>query len=183
MKLLVILGSGAVGKMTVGQELAKITDLRLFHNHMSIELVLDVFGSINGSAITKIREAVFEEFVKTDHYGLIFTYMLAFDVQSDWDYLNHLVDIFKKKNAEIYYAELVASQEVRLQRNATENRLLHKASKRDVEASNRRLINEDSKYRLVSNDGEMSCENYIKIDNSHLAPDVVARMIKERFNL
>ena len=34
MKLVLIIGSGAVGKMTVGQELMKITDLRLFHNHM-----------------------------------------------------------------------------------------------------------------------------------------------------
>ncbi len=33
MKLVFILGNAAVGKMTVGQELMKITDLRLFHNH------------------------------------------------------------------------------------------------------------------------------------------------------
>ncbi len=37
MKLLIIAGDCAVGKMTVGQELAKISDLRLFHNHMMIE--------------------------------------------------------------------------------------------------------------------------------------------------
>ena len=37
MKLVFIIGSGAVGKMTVGQELMKITDFRLFHNHMMIE--------------------------------------------------------------------------------------------------------------------------------------------------
>ena len=40
MKLVLIIGSGAVGKMTVGQELMKITDLRLFHNHMMIEPVI-----------------------------------------------------------------------------------------------------------------------------------------------
>ena len=39
MKLVLIIGAGAVGKMTVGQELMKITDLRLFHNHMMIEPV------------------------------------------------------------------------------------------------------------------------------------------------
>lgn len=37
MKLVFIFGSGAVGKMTVGQELMKLTGLRLFHNHMAIE--------------------------------------------------------------------------------------------------------------------------------------------------
>ena len=34
MKLVLIVSDGAVGKMTVGQELMKITDLRLFHNHI-----------------------------------------------------------------------------------------------------------------------------------------------------
>ncbi len=33
MKLLFLIGNGAVGKMTVGQELMKLTGLRLFHNH------------------------------------------------------------------------------------------------------------------------------------------------------
>lgn len=32
MDLVILIGSGAVGKMTVGQELMKITDFRLFHN-------------------------------------------------------------------------------------------------------------------------------------------------------
>ena len=44
MKLVLIIGSGAVGKMTVGQELMKITDLRLFHNHMMIEPVIEIFN-------------------------------------------------------------------------------------------------------------------------------------------
>jgi guanylate kinase len=36
MKLMILFGDAAVGKMTVGQELMKITDFRLYHNHMSI---------------------------------------------------------------------------------------------------------------------------------------------------
>ena len=43
MKFVVIFGPPAVGKMTVGQELAKLTGLKLFHNHMTIELVLNFF--------------------------------------------------------------------------------------------------------------------------------------------
>ncbi|MED3553043.1 hypothetical protein P4449_21750 [Cytobacillus praedii] len=38
MKFVLIFGPQAVGKMTVGQELEKITELKLFHNHMTIEL-------------------------------------------------------------------------------------------------------------------------------------------------
>ena len=44
MKLLALFGNAAVGKMTVGQELMKITDFRLFHNHLAIEPVIEVFG-------------------------------------------------------------------------------------------------------------------------------------------
>jgi shikimate kinase len=47
MKLVFIFGNSAVGKMTVGQELAKITELKLFRNHMTIEPVLEIFGDFN----------------------------------------------------------------------------------------------------------------------------------------
>ena len=43
MKFVIIFGPLAVGKMTVGQELEKITGLELFHNNMTIELVLPFF--------------------------------------------------------------------------------------------------------------------------------------------
>ena len=95
----------------------------------------------------------------------------------------HIVDIFEKVGADIYYVELVAPQEIRLQRNMTENRLENKPSKRDIESSNQRIINDDNKYRLVSYDEEFTFENYIKIDNTNLPPDTVAQMIKQRFSL
>ena len=79
--------------------------------------------------------------------------------------------------------ELVAPQEIRLQRNETPNRLAHKASKRDLASSRERVIAMDEKFRLESNPGEIPFENYMRIDNSNLEPDVVAAMIKERFAL
>lgn len=182
MKLLLLFGDAAVGKMTVGQELCKITDFRLFHNHMSIEPVLEVFGEFNGTVIRKFRETVFEEFAKTDKYGLIFTFMWAFDCKEDWEYTAKIVDIFKEYNAEVYYVELFAPQEVRLKRNATENRLKNKPSKRDIEFSNRLLIYDDNNHRMVSNDGEIPFENYIKIDNTDLSAEETARIIKDRFD-
>ena len=183
MDLIVILGSGAVGKMTVGQALMKITDFRLFHNHMMIEPVLEIFGSFQGQLVTKLREEIFEEFMKTDYQGLIFTYMMGFDFASEWDYLKSLSDKFEATGGTVYYVELVADQEERLKRNKSENRLKNKASKRDLALSDERLKYEDEHYRLVSRDGEVPFENYIKIDNTHLEPDKVAAMIKERFHL
>lgn len=183
MKLLILFGDGAVGKMTVGQELMKFTGLRLFHNHMIIEPVLEVFGDFKGTVIARIREVIFEEFAASSEYGMIFTYMWAFDQQSDWDYIEHVKEIFKPFDTEFYYVELVASQEIRLQRNATENRLKHKASKRDLKSSNQRIIDANQHYRLISNEGEIPFENYIKIDNSNLSPEETAQIIIKQFQL
>lgn len=84
--------------MTVGQELMKITDLRLFHNHMTIEPVLEIFGEYNEPIITNLREMIFNEFAKSDNYGMIFTFMWAFNYQADWNYVEHVKAIFKPYN-------------------------------------------------------------------------------------
>lgn len=183
MKLVFIFGNGAVGKMTVGQELMKITDLRLFHNHMTIEPVLEIFGEFNAAAITKLRKVIFEEFSKSNKYGMIFTFMWALDMKEDWDYVDGVRKIFESYNTKFYYVELVASKEVRLARNITENRLKHKSSKRDIKASNRRLFIDDEKHRFESYEGEIPYDNYIKIDNTYLSAEEVANIIKDKFNL
>lgn len=181
MKLLILIGNTAVGKMTVGQELTKITDFRLFHNHMTIEPVIEIFGNYERKVVGRLRDVIFEEFAASDHYGLIFTYMWAFDCQSDWDYVEHVKSVFGLPDEDIYYVELIAPQEVRLQRNATENRLRNKASKRDIETSNRRLIHDDTHYRCVSDPGEIPFPNYLRIENSHLSPKDTAMIIKNHF--
>lgn len=183
MKLVYIIGNTAVGKMTVGQELMKLTGLRLFHNHMTIEPVIEVFGYRDSKTVHRLREVIFEEFAQSDNEGLIFTFVWAFDRQEDWDYVAHVTGIFEKHGAQVYYAELVAPQEVRLQRNETENRLKHKASKRDLEKSRQRLLNDDRKYRLESLEGEIPFENYIRIDNSDLLPLDAAILIRDKFHL
>ena len=177
MKLVIILGAQAVGKMSVGQELVKTTKLRLFTNHVMFELVKEHFGELFGNVTERLKDVIFEEYSKSDNYGLIYTACLSFAHQKDWDNLSHITDIFKEVNAEIYYVELVASQEIRLQRNKTENRLNNKPSKRDIEKSNKNLIDADKIGRFVSNDGEVTFENYIKIDNTHLEPLKVAQII------
>ena len=169
--------------MTVGQELMKQTGLRLFHNHMTIEPVIAVFGYYNGKVVNEIREAIFREFAASDQPGMIFTYMWAFDRREDWDYIEHVKEIFAPYGTTFYYVELVAPQEVRLARNATENRILNKPSKADVEASNERLRREDADYRLVSCEGEIPYANYLRIDNSALSAEDTAALILKTFGL
>ena len=169
--------------MTVGQELTKITDLHLFHNHMTIEPVIEIFGYLERKAVNRLRDVIFEEFAASDLYGLIFTYMWAFDQQDDWGYVEHVKSIFKLSDEDIYYVELIAPQEVRLRRNATENRLLNKPSKRDLDTSNQRLLHDDANYRCVSYPGEIPFRNYLRLENENISPQEAAKIIKNHFNI
>jgi len=181
MRLLILCGAQAVGKMTVGQELAKLTPLKLFHNHMTIEPVLELFGYFHGPAVDRLRQVVFEEFAGTDNYGMIFTYVWAFSEQADWDYVANLRRIFEDAGGTVDIVELISPQEVRLQRNRTENRLREKPSKRDVAVSEGFIFHAEEKYRCVSEPGEVPYANYLRLDNSRLSPREAAEAIVRHF--
>ncbi|EJS68788.1 AAA family ATPase [Bacillus cereus] len=186
MKFIIIFGPQAVGKMTVGQELAKLTDLKLFHNHMTIDLVSPILGYSTNEAkrlVSLFRNEIFEEVSKSNLYGMIFTYVWAFDLQSDWEYINHTVRIFESKGGTVYFVELEADLDERLERNKSPHRLEHKPKKRDIEWSEKNLIETMEKHRLNSLHGEIKREEYIKINNTHLSAKEVAIMIKDKFRL
>lgn len=185
MKFVLIFGPQAVGKMTVGQELEKITDLKLFHNHMTIELLEPFFGFSKEMwrLANQFRKEIFEAVAKSDLEGLIFTYVWALDRQEDWDYIESVFEIFESKGATVYLVELEADFKERLERNKSPNRLEHKPTKRNIMASEGDLISTMEKYRLNSLKGEMKREHYIKINNTELSPVEVADMIKGNFQL
>jgi len=186
MKLVVIFGPHAVGKMTVGQTLCSMTKLKLFHNHMTIEPVCDLFENDpaeRGRLTNLFREEIFRSFSRSGEYGMVFTYMWAFDAPADWDYMRHVEEIFTDAGAEVYYVELEADEAVRRDRNKTENRLINKPSKRNLERSETLFTMLEKKYRLNSLPGELEKENYILIDNTSLSPEETAAIIRDRFAL
>ncbi|CAM3762207.1 AAA family ATPase [Cohnella lubricantis] len=171
--------------MTVGHELSKMTDLKLFHNHMSIELFHPFFGfgSETWRLANLLRRELFESFANSNQYGLIFTYVWGFDLQEDWDFVNQTCDIFESKGAEIYFVELEADIDERLQRNKTPFRLDQKPTKRNVEQSEKDLLKTMERHRLNSTPGEISRENYLRINNTNLSAEEVARLIRDEFML
>ena len=186
MKFIIITGPQAVGKMTVGQELVKITNLKLLHNHMTIELLTNIFDYSRDSfkkLNEKFREEIFKEFAKSNEEGLIFTTTWDFNDKEEWNRINRYIQIFKENKAQIYIVELEADLEERLKRNKTENRLKNKASKRNLEWSEKDLLKSVEKYRFNSKENEIKEKNYLKINNTNLDADVVAKMIKEKFKL
>lgn len=186
MKFVLVFGPQAVGKMTVGQELAKITDLKLFHNHMTIDLVSHFFdfGTKEGKRLVSLfRQEIFEEVSKSSLDGMIFTYVWALDMQEDWDYVNRVSQLFESRGGTVYFVELEADLEERLERNKTPNRLEHKPKKRDIEWSENDLKRTMEKHRLNSIEGEIKYSNYIKINNTNLSAEEVAKIIKGKFQL
>lgn len=185
MDFVIIIGPPAVGKMTVGYELQQLTGLRLFHNHMTIDLVMNFFewGSPQFKLVSEFRRRIFEEVAGSDLPGLIFTYVWAFDHPSDRTFIDECCDIFRPRGARIHFVELVAPLAVRLERNQTEFRLQHKPPKRDVERSEQMLRQNEERYRLNSAGDFPYPESHLRIDNTDLLAAEAARMIAEHFAL
>ena len=185
MKFVLIFGPQAVGKMTVGQELQKKTDLKLFHNHMTIELLEPFFGfSTEMWKLSDLfRREIFKAVSESKQEGLIFTYVWAFDQQGDWDYIDSICELFESKGATIYFVELASEIEERLERNKSSHRLEHKPTKRNVDLSEKELKATMKIHRLNSLEGEIKREHYIKLTNTTLSAEETAEIIKGRFNL
>ncbi len=185
MKFVLIFGPQAVGKMTVGQELAKRTELKLFHNHMTLEMLSPIFGfgPETWRLSTLFRFEIFKAVADSDLEGMIFTFVWAFNEQEDWDFVESICRIFEEKGGDLYFVELEANLDSRLERNKTPNRLEHKPSKRNIEWSDNELKTSMNKYRLNSLEGEIDKKNYIKINNTDKSAIEVAKIIMEKFKL
>jgi len=187
-KFVLIMGPQAVGKMTVGQALAKITGLRLFHNHETIELVrakLSLDKAEGWALVKELRWSVFRHFARSGQEGMIYTGVWAFDEPEDREYYESIFALWREEcpEVEIYIAELEADLETRLARNRTENRLLHKPSKRDFEWSDNDVRESTAKHRLSSLPGEITEANYLRLDNTHMSAEEAAGAIAEWFGL
>ena len=80
--------------------------------------------------------------------GLIFTIVLDLDFEEDKEYIKEIEEIFEKEGGEMKYVELKSSVEERLKRNKQTDRLIEKPSKRDIEFSERSLLNFEENYRM-----------------------------------
>lgn len=184
MNFILITGPPAVGKLTVGNALAKRLGYKIFSNHDSIELALKFyyFGEKGFKEINEgIRNLIWQATAKHKELeGMIFTFVWAFDSQPDWDYVEKIKSYYKNEGWTIHIVELYADLDTRLSRNVMPDRLEAKASKRDLENSKKNLIETDEKYVVSSGGTMIEDENYIFIDNTSLSPEkVVDKIISE----
>lgn len=109
MKLIFLHGLPGVGKLTVGRELAKFTGFRLFHNHLTVDLVASVF-EFGSPPFVELREKiwldVFSEAV-TNLDGLIFTF--AFDRTVRSGFIEKTQEVIESSGGAVLFVELKCS--------------------------------------------------------------------------
>jgi len=183
--LIVVSGPQAVGKMVVAESLRDKLKYNLMINHDSIEISDKIFGFATPAQKEFnmfFREKVFELAVKYN-VDLIFTYVTAFEMQEERDYLTGLHDLFTGSGGSFWFVELSADLETRLARNETTYRMERKASKKDVEWSRTNLLKDAKNHKLNSEEGEVWFSNHLKIDNTNLSPEQVADKVIETFGI
>lgn len=182
MNLIIVFGPPAVGKMSVGQELSKLTGYPLLHNHMTVDLVRQFFDFGTPQydrLVPAFRQMLVAEVAASDLPGLIFTFVWDLDLDGDKQFVDGLRDVVAAHGGTTYYVELEASLEERIVRNRTENRLRHKRIEPVGAEAFLRLA--EGTHRMNSNGDFPYPEQYLKIDNTCTKVQEAAREIVATF--
>lgn len=173
MNLLFLYGKPATGKLTVARELAALTGYRLFHNHMTVDLLLPVF-EFGSRPFVDLRERiwlmVFEAAVKQREHGLIFTFAPETTVQPD--FVSRTVDMVATAGSRVRFVELVCAMDEVYRRIDNQSRRQHgKLTSHEV-------------YEKLESQGVFATSHMpkpeVRIDTGRLQPAAAAaQIIKE----
>ena len=179
-----IIGAPASGKMTIGQELSKLTGATLFFNHQPIDFALEIYQDFTEEMWEFVRSVNFS-FLGTsarNHRSVILTDVIDFSNQYRLMYLKQIQDLLDNFHQEILFVELETSLEERLRRNRTENRLKHKPLKRHIEISEREILETAETLQLNSQHQPNELHHYLKINNTNLSAEEAAKQIQDKMN-
>ena len=177
-----IIGAPAAGKMTIGQELSKLTGATLFFNHQPIDFALEIYQDFTEEMWEFVR-GIYFSFLGTSarhHRSVILTGVIDFSNQYNLMYLKEIQNLLDDYHQEILFVELKTSLEERLRRNRTENRLKYKPLKRNFEVSEREILETYKTDQLNSQKQPSGLHHYLKIDNTNLSAEEVAKQIQEK---
>src|SRR5258707_14914397 len=111
MKLVFLYGAPAVGKLTVARELAALTGFRLFHNHLTVDLVTSLFPFGSESFILlreQIWQAAFAEAARS-RVSLIFTFNPERSVRER--FVPDTLDTVESAGGRVVFVELTCAAE------------------------------------------------------------------------
>ena len=175
MKLIIIYGPPAAGKLTVATDLAEKTGYKLFHNHLSIDCVKPVFDFGTPPflrMIELIRYGMIAEAARED-VSLIHTFVYAFG--EDDEHFARLIASCEDNGGEVHLVLLTCSDEVLRQRIGSESRV--RIGKLTSPESIDRLRD---RYELHS---PYPDRESLVIETDEVPPVDAARMIVEHFGL
>ena len=179
-----IIGAPASGKMTIGQELSKLTGATLFFNHQPIDFALEIYQDFTEEMWEFVRGITFSFLGASarNQRSVILTDVIDFSNQYQLMYLKQIQDLLDNFHQEILFVELETSLEERLRRNRTENRLKHKPLKRHIEVSEREILETAETLQLNSQHQLNELHHYFKINNTNLSAEEVAKQIQDKMN-
>jgi hypothetical protein len=107
MKLIFLHGMPGVGKLTVGTELARLTGYKLFHNHLTVDLVSSLF-EFGSQPFVELRERIwldtFAQASAAELEGLIFTF--AFEKTVPDGFVARVVKSVETDGGEVIFVRL-----------------------------------------------------------------------------
>ena len=179
--LVCLIGAPAVGKMTVGQELCFLTGFQLFHGHVIAD-VLSPYFQFGTPPFVRLgrtwRRMFFEQGMQAG-LNLVTTVAWRFDITADaetiWSWLRPYVE-----GGRVLCVELVAPLDVRLERNRTENRRLHKHA---AWVTDEYLQEIDVSHRYDSGGAFPFDLPHLRLETEHLPAVAAAKRIAEHFEL
>lgn len=123
MKLIVLYGPPAAGKYTIASALAEKTGYKLFHNHLTVDLLKTIFqfGAPGFFPLSqKIRLDIFEEAAKQDIPGIIFTFVYA--KGTDDPFIHEVIERVTKYGGDVQFIQIYCEKEELLKRVTGESR-------------------------------------------------------------
>lgn len=169
-------GPPAVGKLTVAKELSKLTGYKLFHNHLTVDLVTSIFPFDSDQLhrlSEKFRLEMFEEAVKANIEGLIFT--MVYGPEADDEFIEKVVDIVYRNNGKVLFVRLFADLQTLKKRVTEESRKsFNKTTSPEVLQE---VVDKFKVFEVVSNHESLS------LDTSSLSPIESAREIISHYHL
>lgn len=175
MKLILIYGPPAAGKLTVAKELAAQTGFKLFHNHLTIDLARELHperSPVRFELVTRLRETVFA-WAAEKNVNTIFTFVHASGIDDDW--IHKIADIIEGFGGTVCPVQLKPPREILFQRlNETSRQNSSKLT--DSEELTKSL----DKYQLYE---PLKLEQNLAIDNSNLSAQEVAQKIIAHYKL
>jgi hypothetical protein len=184
-ELLLIIGPPAVGKMTVGRAICAASDFRLFHNHHTIEPLLEIFGFGTPPFTVlndEFRRRVIEE-AAAHRLRLVFTFVWPVDVADDAEVVRSYLSPYADAGLPVSFVELYAGLETRLVRNVQADRIAAKPSKSDLTWSDAH-VRDAEQLRMNTDpavpspaDDVLAAYRHLRLDNSDLTPAEAAERI------